>query len=46
MEPNLAHAIIISNLIRGGLNDDIVFVDGGVIDGAVVDGEDMVVAGH
>ena len=44
MEANLAHAVIIADLIGGSLNDDIVLVDGGIIDSAVIDVEDLMVS--
>jgi hypothetical protein len=46
MEPNLAHAVIIANLIGCGLDDDVLLVDSGVVDGRIVDAEDGVLAGH
>lgn len=46
MEADLAHTVVIPHLIRGSLDDDIVLVDGGIIDGGVVDVEDLVVSGH
>lgn len=33
MEPDLAHAVIITHLISSSLHDDILFVDGGIVDG-------------
>lgn len=40
MKTDFAHEILIAEVFRDGFNDDIVFVDGGVIDFVVVEGEE------
>jgi hypothetical protein len=42
VEADFAHAVVVAHLIRSSLDNNIVLVDGGVDDGAVVDGEQRV----
>jgi len=46
MESDFAHAVIVAYFFCSGLDDDVVFVDGGVDNVFVVDGEDGMVVGH
>lgn len=46
MEAYLADAVIIANFLVAEFNNDVVFVDGGVVDLGVVDGEESLRVRH
>lgn len=46
MESDLADAVVVAYFFCACLYDDVIFVDGGVVDLFVVDGEDWLVVGH
>jgi len=46
VESNLAHAVIVADLLDGSLDDDVLLVDGGVVDRGVVDRQDGLLTRH
>jgi hypothetical protein len=46
VKPDFTDAVLVSDLVIASLDDNVIFVNSGVVDVLVVDGEDGVVVGH